>query len=132
MLLIAAGGATTLALGLAPGPILLLVVRVVAAGRVRGNLTLLQATAVTDRWGASPATALSGLLAAPATVAAAIAPWAGASLAEILGGYPHMSTVLSVASLAAASLAAAASASALRLSLTCGRSHQRRASVSRP
>ncbi|RLV70168.1 hypothetical protein STAN_5696 [Streptomyces sp. CBMAI 2042] len=51
MLLIAAGGATTLALGLAPGPIPLLVVRVVAAGRVRGNLTLLQATAVTDRWG---------------------------------------------------------------------------------
>lgn len=115
VLLIAAGGVTTLALGQAPGPIPLLVVLAVAAGMVRGNLTLLQATAVTDRWGATHYGTLSGLLAAPATVAAAIAPWAGASLAETLGGYPHLFTVLSVASLAAAVTAAASSASASRL-----------------
>ncbi|MFD7298347.1 MFS transporter [Streptomyces sp. NPDC059897] len=105
VLLIAAGGATTLALGLVPGPIPLLVVLAIAAGMVRGNLTLLQATAVTDRWGSTHYGTLSGLLAAPATVAAAIAPWAGASLAGALGGYPHLFTALSVASLAAAVLA---------------------------
>lgn len=53
-----------------------------------GNLTLLlQATAVTDRWGATHCGTLSGLSAPAATVAAAIAPWAGASLAQTLGGY---------------------------------------------
>ncbi|MZD10411.1 MFS transporter [Streptomyces sp. SID5785] len=105
VLLITAGGATTLALGLVPGPIPLLVVLAVAAGMVRGNLTLLQATAVTDRWGATHYGTLSGLLSAPATVAAAIAPWAGASLAETLGGYPALFAGLSLASLAAALLA---------------------------
>lgn len=131
VLLIAAGGVTTLALGLAPGPNPLLVVLAVAAGMVRGNLTLLQATAVTDRWGATHYGKLSGLLAAPATVAAAIAPWAGASLAETLGGYPHLFTVLSVASLAAAVTAAASSASASRLSLAGKRLPRRRPSDSR-
>ncbi|MFE2517794.1 hypothetical protein [Streptomyces mirabilis] len=48
---------------------------------------------------------------APATVAAAIAPWAGASLAETLGGYPRLFTVFSVASIAAVTLAAVSSAS---------------------
>ncbi|MFJ9086896.1 MULTISPECIES: MFS transporter [unclassified Streptomyces] len=105
VLLIAAGGATTLALGLVPGPIPLLVALAIAAGMVRGNLTLLQATAVTDRWGSAHYGTLSGLLTAPATVAAAIAPWAGAGLAESLGGYPHLFTTLSIASLAAAFLA---------------------------
>jgi hypothetical protein len=49
--LIALGGGTTALLGAVPGPIPFLVVLAIAAGMVRGNLTLLQATAVTDRWG---------------------------------------------------------------------------------
>ncbi|MEU4996027.1 MFS transporter [Streptomyces sp. NPDC021622] len=105
VVLLAAGGATTLALGLAPGPIPLLILLAVLAGIVRGNLTLLQATAITDRWGTTHYGRLSGLLAAPATVAAALAPWAGASLAQQLGGYAELFTVLSVTSLAAALLA---------------------------
>lgn len=65
--LIALGGLTTAALALVPGPYALLVVLSVAAGMVRGNLTLLQATAITDRWGTTHYGRLSGLLAAPAT-----------------------------------------------------------------
>ena len=62
----------------------------VLAGVVRGIATLVQATAVTDRWGAAHYGQLSGVLAAPVTVAAAVAPWVGAVLADVLGGYAAM------------------------------------------
>ncbi|MFJ8723601.1 MFS transporter [Streptomyces sp. NPDC093269] len=89
-ILIAAGGATTAALASVSGPFPLLIVLAVAAGMVRGNLTLLQATAVTDRWGAADYGRLSGLLAAPSTVASALAPFAGAALTGPLGGLPQL------------------------------------------
>ncbi len=107
--LIALGGATTAALALVPGPIPLLVLLSVLAGVVRGNLTLLQATAVTDRWGTAHYGRLSALLAAPATIAAALAPWAGATLAGLLGGYGGLFLALGGCSLAAAFLATRAS-----------------------
>ncbi len=106
--LIAAGGATTAALGLVPGPIALLVTLSVAAGMVRGNLTLLQATAVSDRWGTAHYGHLSALLAAPVTIAAALAPWASATLAQLLGGYAPLFLALSCLSVAAVLLALAA------------------------
>lgn len=103
--LIALGGATTAALALTPGPIPLLVLLAVLAGVVRGNLTLLQATAVTDRWGTTHYGRLSALLTAPATLAAALAPWAGAALAGPLGGYDRLFLALAGSSLVAAVLA---------------------------
>ncbi|WP_369780229.1 MFS transporter [Streptomyces sp. R33] len=103
--LIVLGGVTTAALALIPGPLPLLVVLAVLAGVVRGNLTLLQATAVTDRWGATHYGRLSGLLGAPAHIAAALAPWAGAALAGPLGGYPRLFGLLAVLSAVAACLA---------------------------
>ena len=105
--LIAAGGVTTAALALVPGPFPLLLLLAVTAGMVRGNLTLLQATAVTDRWGTSHYGRLSGILAAPVTVASAVAPFAGAALAAELGGYPALFLVLAGISLGAGVLAAA-------------------------
>ncbi|MFD5102997.1 MFS transporter [Streptomyces albidochromogenes] len=102
--LIAAGGATTAALALIPGPLPFLALLAVLAGTVRGNLTLLQATAVTDRWGTTHYGRLSGLLTAPASLAAALAPFAGAALAGPLGGYPHLFLLLAVLSLSAALL----------------------------
>ncbi len=105
VVLIGLGGVTTAAFAVVPGPYVLLVGMAVAAGTVRGNLTLLQATAVTDRWGARDYGRLSGLLAAPATVAAALAPVAGTALAGRLGGYPELFTVLAFASAGAALLA---------------------------
>ncbi|GAA4944206.1 hypothetical protein GCM10023238_07790 [Streptomyces heliomycini] len=90
-ILIALGGLTTAAFAAVSGPYALLVAVSIAAGMVRGNLTLLQATAVTDRWGTAHYGRLSGLLAAPATTAGrAMAPFAGAALAAPLGGYSHL------------------------------------------
>ncbi|GAB2767738.1 MFS transporter [Streptomyces bullii] len=100
--LIALGALTTAALALISGPYSLLVALSVAAGMVRGNLTLLQATAITDRWGTTHYGRLSGLLAAPTTAASALAPFAGAALAAPLGGYPQMFGLLAlIAGLAA-------------------------------
>ncbi|MCX4419483.1 MFS transporter [Streptomyces mirabilis] len=92
--LIGLGGLTTAALALVPGPYALLVTLSVAAGMVRGNITLLQATAITDRWGTTHYGRLSGLLAAPATAASALAPFAGAALSAPLGGYPQLFALL--------------------------------------
>lgn len=103
--LIALGATTTAALALVPGPIALLALLSVLAGVVRGNLTLLHATAVTDRWGATHYGRLSALLAAPATLAAALAPWAGAALAGALGGYSGLFAALAGSSAVAAVLA---------------------------
>ncbi|MEV3933863.1 MULTISPECIES: MFS transporter [unclassified Streptomyces] len=86
-ILIALGGLTTAAFAAVPGPYAMLIAVSLLAGAVRGNLTLLQATAITDRWGTAQYGRLSGLLAAPATIAAALAPFAGAALAVPLGGY---------------------------------------------
>ncbi|MEV0694129.1 MFS transporter [Streptomyces sp. NPDC050388] len=104
-ILIALGGLTTAAFAAAPGPYGLLIVVSVVAGMVRGNLTLLQATAVTDRWGTAHYGRLSGLLAAPATTAAALAPFAGAALAVPLGGYGPLFCLLAAVSVAAALIA---------------------------
>ncbi|MEU6839195.1 MFS transporter [Streptomyces rubiginosohelvolus] len=99
--LIALGGLTIAALALAPGPYPLLIALSIVAGMVRGNLTLLQATAITDRWGTTHYGRLSGLLAAPTTTAAALAPFAGAALAIPLGGYPQLFGVLAAVSVLA-------------------------------
>ncbi|MFE0733228.1 MFS transporter, partial [Streptomyces antibioticus] len=104
-ILTALGGLTTAAFAAVPGPYALLIAVSVVAGAVRGNLTLLQATAVTDRWGAAHYGRLSGLLAAPATTAAALAPFAGAALAVPLGGYGPLFAVLAAVSATAALIA---------------------------
>lgn len=103
--LIGLGGSTTAAFALIPGPYPLLATLAVIAGTVRGNLTLLQATAITDRWGTHRYGRLSGLLAAPATTASALAPFAGTALAVPLGGYPHLFAALTFVSALAAVMA---------------------------
>ncbi len=112
--LITLGSITTIAFAVTPGPYVLLIAVSVAAGMVRGNLTLLQATAVTDRWGHTHYGRLSGLLAAPATTAAALAPFAGAALAPLLGGYPHLFGSLAITSLLAALIATCSDPAGLR------------------
>ncbi|WP_329389715.1 MFS transporter [Streptomyces sp. NBC_01351] len=100
--LVALGALTTAALATVAGPYALLIVVSVLAGVIRGNLTLLQATAVTDRWGTTHYGRLSGLLGAPAHAAAALAPFAGAVLAGPLGGYPALFALLAAVSITAA------------------------------
>ncbi|GAB2985650.1 MFS transporter [Amycolatopsis acidiphila] len=98
-LIVAAVAVTTGVLGLITATPALVAAAVVA-GMARGVFTLLQATAVTDRWGATHYGRLTGLLSAPLTTMMSLAPWAGAAIAGGLGGYPH--TFLLLASLGAA------------------------------
>ncbi|WP_243711439.1 MFS transporter [Actinomadura sp. KC216] len=98
---LALSAATTAALALVPGPIALLIAIAFLAGMTRGIATLLQATAVSDRWGTAAYGSLSGILAAPITTASAIAPFAGAALAAVLGGYPTMFLALAAAAVIA-------------------------------
>ena len=107
VLILAAGAAATAMLAILPGPALLLVAVAMLAGAARGLFTLLQATSISDRWGAAHYGRLSSLLSAPAIFASALAPWAGAALAVTLGGYPAVFVVLAgLATLAAALFAA--------------------------
>ncbi|MEU5991936.1 MFS transporter [Spirillospora sp. NPDC047418] len=104
--ILALSAATTAALAVIPGPVALLIAVAFLAGTTRGIATLLQATAVSDRWGTTSYGALSGILAAPITTATALAPFAGAALAAGLGGYSSMFLVLTAAAVVAALLAA--------------------------
>lgn len=79
----------------------------VLAGMVRGIVTLLQATAVTDRWGARDCATLSGVLAAGLTFTTAIAPFHGAALAALLSSYATMLEVMALVGLVAATLSLA-------------------------
>jgi MFS family permease len=87
-LIVAAGAVATALLAAVPGPAALLIAAAMLVGAARGVFTLLQATAISDRWGAAHYGRLGGILGAPAMAATALAPWAGAALAELLGGYP--------------------------------------------
>ena len=84
-----------------------LVVVTVAAGCARGVMTLLQATAVTERWGTTHYGHLSGILSAPVMLATALGPFIGAVLAGLLGGYAAMFVLLGGTAAVAALLAAA-------------------------
>ncbi|MEV1082829.1 hypothetical protein AB0I98_32190 [Streptomyces sp. NPDC050211] len=56
------GGTKTAAFAMVSGPLPALMGIAIVAGMVRGNLTLFQATAVTDPWGTTHFGCLSGLL----------------------------------------------------------------------
>lgn len=84
-----------------------LIAAAVLAGACRGVMTLLQATAVTERWGAAHYGQLSGVVAAPVTLTSALAPWLGAALATALGGYTAMFWVMGGLGVVAAAVAMA-------------------------
>jgi MFS family permease len=94
VLVLAGVAVATAALALAPPAPGLLIVLGMLLGLARGVYTLVHATAVTDRWGPASYGTLNGILSAPALVAAAVAPFAGAMLAELLGSYANAFLVL--------------------------------------
>lgn len=94
VIVLAAVAASTAALALAPNSVSLLIVLGMALGLARGIYTLVQATAITDRWGPEAYGTLNGILTAPALAAAAVAPFAGAALAQLLGSYADAFLVL--------------------------------------
>jgi MFS family permease len=67
-----------------PGPAWAMVAAAVLAGAARGAFTLLQATAVSDRWGTEHFGALNGAFNVPITAAMALAPACGAVAADLL------------------------------------------------
>ncbi|MCU1664177.1 MAG: hypothetical protein QOI36_4005 [Pseudonocardiales bacterium] len=106
VLILGAFAAATVLLAVLPGPAALLIAAAMLAGAARGVFTLLQATAISDRWGAAHYGRLNGILSAPAMIATALAPWAGAALSEVLGGYPTVFGLLAGIAALAAVLAA--------------------------
>ncbi len=105
VVVLALTAAATALLAVLPGPAALLIAAAMLAGAARGVFTLLQATAISDRWGAAHYGRLNGLLSAPALLATALAPWAGAALAQTLGGYPAVFGLLAGLGVLAAVLA---------------------------
>jgi MFS family permease len=102
VIVLAAVAAATAALALAPDSVGLLILLGMVLGLARGIYTLVQATAITDRWGPEAYGTLNGILTAPALAASAVAPFAGAALARGLGSYADAFLVLAgVAGLAA-------------------------------
>ncbi|GGU38199.1 MFS transporter [Lentzea flava] len=107
LVILLVSAAVTILLGVVPGPALLLIAGSVLAGVTRGIFTLVQATAITDRWGPVHYGQLNGLLTAPVMLTAAIAPWAGSALAAVFGGYPAVFVVLGLIGVLAAVLSTA-------------------------
>jgi hypothetical protein len=93
--------ATTALLGLVETMYAVVLV-VLVAGSARGCLTLLRATAVTDRWGTRHYAQLTGALSLPVALAGASAAWVGAQLAAWLGSYS--ASFLALAALNAAAI----------------------------
>jgi MFS family permease len=106
-IVLGAGASSIALLAVLPGPAVLLVSAAMLVGVTRGVFTLLQATAVTDRWGPAYYGRLNGLLSAPILTVTALAPWACTALAEAIGGYPAVFGILSGLTLVGAVLAVA-------------------------
>jgi MFS family permease len=85
-----------------PGWIL---VTAITAGAVRGALTLVQASAVADRWGARAYGRLNGVLAAPVSALTALAPGAAAVIATAEGSYQAMAYTMAAVCLVGGVLA---------------------------
>jgi len=90
-------------LALVPGPPWLLIVIGIITGAVRGAQTLVQGSAVADRWGTRSYGAINGVFAAPITFIGAFGPALGPLLAVAAGSYSAMALI--AVGLAALSLA---------------------------
>jgi MFS family permease len=98
---VGAGGLLVVAAGLVPGPVALVIAIAVLAGACRGMHTLLQASAVSDRWGVRSFGRINGVFSAPTTVGIALAPAGGVLVAELVGGFPAGYVVLGCLAVAA-------------------------------
>ena len=101
---LAAASVTTLALGVVHQPVAVVCALSFAAGIARGIFTLIQATAVSDRWGTQGYGARSGILSGGVLTASAFAPWIGTLLASALGSYAAAFVILAVGCLLATAL----------------------------
>ena len=101
---VGAGALTTLALAVSAGSLFLACAASFAAGTARGIFTLIQATAVADRWGTRAVGARTAVLSGGVMAASAFAPWLGTLLAELTGGFTAAFVVLALLAVVAAVL----------------------------
>jgi MFS family permease len=99
---LAAASVTTLAVAFTSRWVVAALAASFAAGLVRGIFTLIQATAVSDRWGTRDFGARTAVLTGSVMAAAAFAPWLGSLLAVAVGGYAGAFVLLAVAGALAA------------------------------
>lgn len=81
-------------MGALPGPPWLLIAVGITAGAVRGAQTLVQGSAVADRWGTRNYGSINGVFAAPITAISALGPALGPVIAIAVGGYSAMALVM--------------------------------------
>ena len=84
-----------------PGPPWLLIVIGMAAGAVRGAQTLVQGSAVADRWGTRNYGSINGVFAAPITAVSALGPALEPVVAVGLSGCAAMALVMAVVAVVA-------------------------------
>jgi MFS family permease len=102
---LALAAASTAFLAISASSFMLALLGSTIAGVARGLLTLVQATAVSDRWGTEHFGRLNGILTAPAMIAAALAPFGVSILAAASGGLAEAFFFLGAMCLVAAVLA---------------------------
>ncbi|GAB4585784.1 MFS transporter [Nocardia sp. IFM 10818] len=115
--ILAATAIATALLGLG-ATVTTLIACAIGSGLIRGLFTLIQATAVTDRWGATHYGRLNGILTAPMIVVMALAPWAGTLLSSWTGSYARAYLVLggiAALSVLTATLSRQAAAASIRI-----------------
>lgn len=89
-------------LAVVPGPVWLVVLVGILAGAVRGALTLINANAVSDRWGTRNYGSINGVYSAGTTIVGALTPAIGAVIAAGTGSFAAMALIMAgVAALAA-------------------------------
>lgn len=106
VLVFAVSALCTAVLAVIPGPYAVVVAASLVAGYTRGLATLLGATAISDRWGVDNYARLNGVFSGPLMAAAAVAPFLGAGLAVLPGGFPLAFGVLAAVGVGATGLAA--------------------------
>ena len=87
-------GAIVLAGYAAAGHLVGIFATAIIAGAIRGALTLVQASAIADRWGPHSYGRLNGMLAGPVSGLTALAPGAAATVAASLDSYAAMGFVM--------------------------------------
>lgn len=92
-------------LAVVPGPVWLVILVGVLAGAVRGALTLINANAVSDRWGTRNYGSINGVYSAGTTIVGALTPAIGALVAAGTGSFAAMALVMAGVAAVAALLA---------------------------
>jgi MFS family permease len=100
----AAVAVSTALLAVLPAATVLLMTLSMFAGAARGTFTLVQATAVSERWGTASFGQVNGILFAPVMLATAAAPWVGSALAAALGSFSAAFLLLAGAAVVALAL----------------------------